>query len=318
MRTAIDVINGAGTWAVDQGDNLPWLRGLPPRSVRTCVTSPPYYGLRNYSHDGQIGLEETPDDYVDALVRVFRRVRNALTDDGTLWLNLGDSYAGGAGGRGDIGNIICGKSTRTTPVGVGRIPTNSGGLPAKNLMGMPWRVAFALQADGWYLRQDIIWYKSNPMPESVTDRCTKAHEYLFLLAKSDKYYYDADAIRERAVSTGGGASFGKQNHDAAGTGQQSRTYERPDYEWKNKRSVWDIPTKSYHGAHFAVMPMALVIPCIRAGSAPGDVVMDPFAGSGTVLAAAVQERRRGIGAELNPDYVTIARNRISGATPALI
>lgn len=392
MRTAIDVINGRGTWAVDTGDNLPWLRRLPAGVVRTAITSPPYFGLRDYGtgeweggdpecdhkpvmkppvtltlqgakdncngalgprragngrhsrpsgllqggkdtvdagtvarsscprcgavrvNDHQIGLEETPDEYVDALVRVFRRVRRALTDDGTLWLNLGDSYASGGGGKQGGTSQRLGRSN-VEEQRRGRV---SDGIKPKDLIGIPWRVALALQADGWYLRSDIIWHAPNKMPESVTDRPTRAHEYLFLLSKSERYYYDADAIKERAVSTGGGASFGKQNHDTTGTGQQPRTYERPDYEYRNARSVWSIPTKSYHGAHFAVMPMALVIPCIRAGSAPGDVVMDPFTGSGTVLAAAVQERRRGIGAELNPAYADIARNRIAGATPALI
>jgi len=265
--------------------------------------------------DDQIGLEETPDDYVDALVRVFRRVRDVLTDDGTLWLNLGDSYASGPGGGKQGATSQRKGRTNVEEQLRGRC---SPGVKPKDLMGIPWRAAFALQADGWYLRSDIIWHAPNKMPESVTDRPTRAHEYVFLLSKSAQYYYDADAIKERAVSMGGGASFGKQNHDATGTGQQSRTYERPDYEWRNKRSVWDIPTKSYHGAHFAVMPAALVVPCIRAGSAVGDVVMDPFTGSGTVLATAVRERRRGIGAELNPEYADIARNRVSGATPALI
>jgi DNA modification methylase len=395
--TAAEVFAGERAWSVETGDSFRWLRRLPAGSVRCCVTSPPYYGLRDYGtgtweggdpncdhkppglgtrhraqgktstingkrhveegrsdslrdgsggrsrpagklqggmgtvdqgtvvrsvcpkcgacriKDVQVGLEETLEEYVQSLVLLFRRVRNVLANDGTLWLNLGDSY--NADGR----------RTNGTPNGKHRaevgdragIRASSNFLKPKDLMGVPWRVAFALQDDGWYLRSDIIWYAPNKMPESVKDRPTNAHEYLFLLAKSEQYYYDADAVRERAVSTGGGASFGKQKHDAGGTGQQSRTYDRPEYEWKNRRSVWDIPTKSFHGAHFAVMPKALVVPCIRAGSARGDVVLDPFVGSGTVLRAAVEEGRRGIGNDLNPEYAEIARKRVGGASTSL-
>jgi len=283
--SAADVIANRTPWHVHTGDAVAWLRTVPPGSVRCCVTSPPYYGLRDYAGgNAEIGNETTPKEYVDALVRLFRRVRDALTDDGTLWLNLGDSYE------------------------------------HKELLGIPWQVAFALAADGWWLRADIIWQAPNKMPESVKDRPARQHEYVFLLAKSDKYYYDEAAIREPAVSTGGGASFGKQKHaDAArAAGQQSRTYDRPEYTDRTARSVWAIPTKSFHGAHFAVMPEALAARCVTAGSAPGDVILDPFTGSGTTGKVAREARRRFVGAELNPQYAEMARGRIGGVVPGLL
>lgn len=334
-----------GNATIHNGDCLEVLRTLPDESVHCCVTSPPYWGLRDYGHDGQIGLEEAPEAYVSRLVEVFREVRRVLRSDGTLWLNLGDSYASG-----------------------------------KQLVGIPWRVAFALQADGWWLRQDLIWHKPNPMPESVRDRCTKAHEYVFLLATSERYYYDAEAVMEEATGTGGGA-FGKVSMmDAANAaGQQSRRYDRPDYRLigRNRRSVWTVSTKPYAGAHFATMPPDLVEPCIMAGTsaegccaacgapwqrvverervatrpgtdtkATGDsmtdgnrdpqrhvtevktvgwertcecdearvspcTVLDPFNGAATVGLVSLQLQRRYIGIELNPEYCKISVDRIN-------
>jgi DNA modification methylase len=241
-------------------------------------------------------------------VAVFREVRRVLREDGTLWLNLGDSYAGPKGNnRSGFGNPKdkCGEA-----IVIDRKPYGI----AKQLVGIPWRVAFALQADGWYLRQDIIWHKPNPMPESVRDRCTKAHEYVFLMAKSDRYFYDADAVREEATETGGGACFGKVSMmDAANAaGQQSRRYERPDYRQigRNRRSVWSVSTKPYAGAHFAVMPPDLVEPCIKAGCPVGGTVLDPFNGSATVGLVSLQLQRQYVGIELNPDYCELSVKRI--------
>jgi site-specific DNA-methyltransferase (cytosine-N4-specific) len=266
------------------GDVRKELQHLEMGSVRTCVTSPPYFGLRDYGHDGQIGLEQTLEEYVEQMVKVFRLVRDVLTDDGTLWLNLGDSYngSGGAGGDYNKGGLKEGQ-----PKYPGR---NLDCLKSKDLIGIPWRVAFALQADGWYLRSDIIWHKPNPMPESVTDRPTKSHEYLFLLTKNAKYYYDHEAIKEQSVMT------------SAGSAQR---------DTRNKRDVWIINTKPFKGAHFAVMPEALVEPCILAGSASGDTVLDPFAGSGTVGVVAKRHGRKFVGVELNPEYAEMAEQRIN-------
>ena len=322
------------------GDCIAGLRTLPDASVHCCVTSPPYWGLRDYGHDGQIGLEETPEAYVARIVEVFREVWRVLRDDGTVWLNLGDSYAG----ANPVGRRDCGdgafREGRAQPEGsfttnarkfrpgawekgkvdprgqrnrngIGAVP----GLKPKNLVGIPWRVAFALQADGWWLRQDIIWHKTNPMPESVRDRCTKAHEYVFLLAKSDRYYYDAEAIKEGATSSSecirfGGNKYGDDKSDfhATKSGNVSKEYEKA-----NKRSVWKISTKPYSGAHFAVMPPDLVEPCIKAGCPEGGTVLDPFAGSGTTLAVAAELGRNAIGCELNPDYIELAERRILDA-----
>jgi DNA modification methylase len=244
------------------GDCIAGLRTLPDATVNCCVTSPPYWGLRDYGHDGQIGLEETPDAYVARMVEVFREVRRVLRDDGTCWVNLGDSYSGNAQSGGKNAN------DGGPAVRVSGVPTKRGdGIKPKDLVGIPWRVAFALQADGWWLRQDIIWHKPNPMPESVRDRCTKAHEYVFLLTKSDRYYYDAEAIKESATSSSEGMRFGgnkygddKSDFHATKSGNVSKEYEKA-----NKRSVWKISTKPYSGAHFAVMPADLVEPCIKAG-----------------------------------------------------
>ena len=256
-----------------QGDCIEGLRTLPDASVHCCVTSPPYWGLRDYGHDGQIGLEATPEAYVDRMVEVFREVRRVLRDDGTCWVNLGDSYSGGKTGRDDADRTIrlrgnAGDTIRQGDVYACKNRTVPDGLKPKDLVGIPWRVAFALQADGWWLRQDIIWHKPNPMPESVRDRCTKAHEYVFLLTKSERYFYDAEAVSE-ALSGKPHAPGNKCSTDGGhmrndfGTDAMQRVWGASGR--RNRRSVWTVTTKPYSGAHFAVMPAALVEPCIKAG-----------------------------------------------------
>ena len=310
-----------------QGNCVDKLKELPDASIQCCVTSPPYWGLRDYGtanwvggdsecdhlgeimathkqgsdrkeenkpreifkkvcgkcgairEDKQLGLEETPEEYVENMVKVFREVHRVLRDDGTLWLNLGDSY---------------GKK--------------------KQLVGIPWRVAFALQADGWYLRQDIIWHKPNPMPESVKDRCTKAHEYIFLLTKNKKYYYDHEAIKEKAVGERWGGNTPINMNNTKDTSNQFSGLTRPRkmvYDKRNKRSVWKVAPKSFKGAHFAVFPPELIEPCVLAGCPKGGTVLDPFTGSGTSLMVAVQHGRHGIGIELNPEYIELAHSRIA-------
>jgi DNA modification methylase len=293
------------------------LRSLRTQSVRCVVTSPPYFGLRDYGHEGQIGLEETPQDFVARLVEVFAEVHRVLRDDGTLWLNIGDSYATSPRGNklGDVSTSSLTNPRRQDTVGRGRTDTaKASGLRSKNLLGIPWRLAFALQEDGWFLRQDIIWHKPNPMPESVKDRCTKAHEYLFLLTKKPKYYFDADAIKEPASCsrTRGPALHG----DTVSTNGNAGLAQRKPKPHRNKRDVWTLPTRPYKGAHFAVFPETLVEPCILAGSAPGDVVLDPFAGSGTTGVVALRHGRAFVGCELNPDYAALARKRISDSGAA--
>jgi DNA modification methylase len=292
------------------GDVRTRLAEIPDKSVQSCITSPPYWGLRDYGEDAQIGLEESPQDYVDAMVKVFREVKRVLRDDGTLWLNLGDSYSGS--GKGPAGNLGATHDERNMEKKHSAIVPD--GLKPKDLVGIPWRVAFALQADGWYLRQDIIWAKPNPMPESVTDRCTKSHEYLFLLSKSSKYYFDNQAIKEPAVSDVGNAQirFGGNKY---GDSNDPKHATKSGNVWKptitrNKRDVWTINTKPFKGAHFAVMPEALVEPCILAGSRGGDTIFDPFTGSGTVAVVALSNGRNFIGTELNPEYAEISINRI--------
>ncbi|MFW3167807.1 site-specific DNA-methyltransferase [Pseudomonas syringae pv. syringae] len=383
------------------GDCIDMMRTLPDESVHTCVTSPPYYGLRDYGVDGQIGLEETPTEFIARLVDVFREVRRVLRADGTIWVNMGDSYA--TGGRGGGGSYMAergdaawkGKGSAT---GWRSAPA---GFKHKDLMGMPWRLAFALQDDGWYLRQDIIWHKPNPMPESTRDRCTKAHEYLFLLSKSRRYHYDSDAIREPANLTGkgnangyrGGAYVNGSTFDNAEGGKrtnsgnttpnngvgwghgtdkasrnrprvtvptgwdtstgegghgafhkdgaerkrrdsfkredskreqaipgQSKGTHRPDRDesthdtaTRNKRSVWTVATHAFKEAHFATFPPDLIRPCILAGAPRGGVVLDPFGGAGTTSLVSMQEGRRSIICELNPEYAALARARIDAA-----
>ena len=313
-------------WQIMQGDCLDEMEWMANESVQCCVTSPPYFGLRDYGHAGQIGLETSPAEYVRKMVDVFREVRRVLKPDGTLWLNLGDSYArGGNGGGGSFAKdgIRCAlagtdknKAIRLGPRGA------IDGLKPKDLIGIPWRVAFALQEDGWYLRQDIIWHKPNPMPESVRDRCTKAHEYVFLFSKSPKYYFDSDAMKEDAVGAakGAAASFKRQSSKraVAHVNQNVGTHraERDDVYYnvsRNRRSVWTIPTRPYKGAHFAGYPPKLIEPCILAGSRVGDVVFDPFAGSGTTGAVAIEHGRKAIMCELNAEYVELIKARMAQA-----
>ena len=298
-------------------DVLEGLRTLPDNSVNCCVTSPPYWGLRDYGHLGQIGLEDTPQKYATRMVEVFREVRRVLRDDGTLWLNLGDSYAGYHGNK---NAEIPTSSTNGWTNGYNenkrsQLRPQDLRLKPKDLVGIPWRVAFALQADGWWLRQDIIWHKPNPMPESVTDRCTKAHEYIFLMTKNSKYYYDNDLIKEPVSSStvnrlsqpnyqnqiGSSRVPNKTNGNMKAVGNSEK---------RNKRSVWTVTTKPFKGAHFAVMPQDLVEPCVKAGCPEGGVVLDPFAGSGTTLVVASKLNRSAIGIELNPDYVSIIEERL--------
>ena len=288
-----------------EGDAIERLSELPRESMQCVVTSPPYWGLRDYGVGGQFGLEKTPEEYTEKMVQVFREVKRVLKDDGTLWLNLGDSYngSGGAGGDYNKGGLKEGQPK------YGRKFTNN--LKPKDLIGIPWRVAFALQADGWYLRQDIIWHKPNPMPESVTDRCTKAHEYIFLLTKSAKYFYDADAISEQSKYPDDDRKSRTKTHQKyAGKGQHNTVaYGSATYETRNKRSVWRITTKPYKEAHFAVFPEELPTLCIKAGSKEGDVVLDPFFGSGTTGWVAQRLGRKWVGIELNPEYIKIASTR---------
>jgi DNA modification methylase len=287
------------------GDCLEILQTLPESYFQTCVTSPPYFGLRDYQVDGQIGMEQTPDTYVAKLVDVFHAVRRVLRDDGTLWLNLGDSYAN----DGKWGGASSGKHVTalhgTTGVGRGKRFT---GAKAKDLLGMPWRVAFALQEDGWWLRSAIVWHKPNPMPESVKDRPTSAYEMVFLLAKSAQYYYDADAIREPTVCdrTRGPALHG----DLMSTNGNAGLARRPITDTRNNRNVWTITTQPFKGAHFATMPPNLAERCILAGCPEGGSVIDPFGGAGTTGFVAGELNRRATLIELNPDYAEIARNRL--------
>ena len=318
--------------------------------VQTCVTSPPYFGLRDYGHEGQIGLEQTPEEYIAAMVEVFRCVRDVLADDGTLWLNIGDSY-NAAGRTGHGTRIGCKQGTnRASDAGADNCRPNVEGLKPKDLIGIPWLLAFALRADGWYLRQDIIWHKPNPMPESVRDRCTKSHEYIFLMSKSERYFYDADAVMEPAAAsslarwnqnveaqrgsdrvpgkTNGtmkavGGRRRKQNSandsfvpGATAHGGLHREGSEREPEMRNRRSVWTIATRPYKGAHFATFPPALIEPCILAGSRLGDVVLDPFMGSGTTAAVALQHGRQYLGCELNPEYGPLQQERIAKAAPA--
>lgn len=308
-----------GTTPIDtiiQGDCIDLLRQIPDESIDCCVTSPPYFGLRDYGVDGQIGLEPSPDEYVGKLVEVFREVRQALKKEGTLWLNLGDSYCSQGGERtyGSYDNETGRSDSPGKRIGAGA------NLKPKDLIGIPWRVAFALQADGWWLRQDIIWSKGNPMPESVTDRCTKSHEYVFLLAKSKKYYYDAEAVKEESMTNDPRRPYtSKGACDLDGRPDEQRHSGEPrssgDFTKRNRRSVWTINTKPFKEAHFAVMPEALVEPCILAGCPPNGTVLDPFFGAGTVGAVAKRLGRHFVGIELNPDYIQIAKNRI-GEIPA--
>jgi DNA modification methylase len=294
------------------GDVRERLAGVEAGSVQTCVTSPPYWGLRDYGNDGQIGLEGSPDEFVESLCLVFDEVWRVLADDGTLWLNLGDSYAGtgksGGGKQGEKWGIY--GADYEGPKGGKWFPPPTG-LKSKDLVGIPWRVAFALQARGWYLRSEIIWAKPNPMPESVTDRPTKSHEHIFLLSKSAIYLYDHEAIKEPVSGHWGTRDRSEGKYHNEGTGLQPHSGLEKEYDSRNKRDVWTVPTKGYAGAHFAVYPTALIEPCILAGSREGDTVLDPFSGSGTTGVVALRHGRNYLGCELNPEYAELSRQRIS-------
>jgi len=348
------------------GNVINAINNIETASVQTVITSPPYWGLRDYGtatwiggdescthrrdskksnktitghknftemlgvgdaiyksnclrcgavrEDNQIGLEETPEQYVENMVSVFREIKRVLKDDGTVWLNIGDSYSGS--GKVPAGNLGKAHDERNMEHKHSAIVPN--GLKAKDLVGIPWRLAFALQADGWYLRQDIIWHKPNPMPESVTDRCTKSHEYVFLLSKSRNYYFDNEAIKEPSV-TRDNTNRDRDTTKLNNTPGRSRMagLKTNNYEMRNKRDVWSIATKPFGKAHFAVMPEALVEPCVLAGSAVGDTVFDPFTGSGTVGIVALRHNRNFVGTELNPEYAEMAVDRIYNDAPLL-
>jgi len=289
-----------------QGNCIETLQKLDDKSINTCITSPPYWGLRNYNNEEkQLGMEDTPEEFVDNLVKVFREVKRVLRDDGTVWLNLGDSYS--SGGRTTTTN----QSLRgDKDYGVTR-PKPSKGIKPKDLIGIPWRVALALQQDGWYLRQDIIWHKPNPMPESVKDRCTKAHEYIFLLSKNVKYYFDNEAIKEPVKKDWGTRDRTKGKYHNEGTGLQPHSGLTKSYDKKNKRSVWTVTTKPFKGAHFATFPKDLIEPCVLAGCPEGGTVLDPFGGSGTTGIVAVNHNRNAVLCELNQEYIDLAKDRIN-------
>lgn len=336
------------------GDCIESMRGMADQSVHCCITSPPYFGLRDYGVEGQIGLESSPAEFVAKLVDVFREVRRVLRDDGTLWLNLGDSYARplAKGGSGPGGKNREWYGENYGDAGGAGVPA---GPKPKDLIGIPWRVAFALQADGWYLRQDIIWAKPNPMPESVRDRCTKAHEYLFLLSKSERYYFDSEAMKEPAVAkTPAGNGFagrqGGAGHmpmsggegsaepwrprsardnfkrtgskreqaipgQAVGTHREDRADSAYDPGMRNRRSVWTVATRPFKGAHFATFPPDLIEPCVLAGCPAGGTVLDPFGGAGTTGLVAQRHGRSAVLCELNPEYAAMAEARIRADRP---
>ena len=299
---------------IEFGDCRETMRRWKEQGIKaqTCVTSPPYYGLRDYGHEGQLGLEETPEDYIKAMVEVFRCVWDVLEDNGTLWLNIGDSYYNYRPGKGQaLVKQTVANNNQDLPQTCARRGNKLDGLKEKDLIGIPWMLAFALRADGWYLRQDIIWHKPNPMPESVQDRCTKAHEYIFLMSKSQKYYFDAGAIAEQSITPID--TKASQSFKAAG-GKARENYGTNEDKWepsgtRNKRSVWTVITKPYAGAHFAVFPSDLIEPCILAGAPVGGIVLDPFIGSGTTAQVAQNLGRQYLGCELNPAYLVLQNIR---------
>lgn len=310
------------SWAIHQGDALEVLRKLPSESARCCVTSPPYFGLRDYGVTGQIGLETSIDEYVARILEVFGEVRRVLKSDGTLWLNIGDAFCSTDkwGGGGAVGKQTVAEDGTVPSWHVRQKKAAMPGIKPKDLLGIPWRLAFALRDAGWWLRSDIIWSKPNAMPESVGDRPTKAHEYLFLLAKSERYYYDAKAIEEPALRPEGPGNLRNKYTDAYRAGDERlRTKaglnEIGPRDTKNKRTVWTIPTKPFPEAHFATFPPALVEPCILAGSAPGDTVIDPFTGAATVALVALRLGRSFVGSELKPEYVEMGRRRVTADAP---
>ena len=306
------------------GDCLELLKTMESESIQTCITSPPYWGLRDYGNDNQIGLEKTPEAYVEKMVSVFQEIKRVLKEDGTVWLNLGDSYmsSGGASRHHGYTDPKYSNGRKIEHFEPQAYPHDI--IKPKDIVGIPWRVALALQSDGWYLRQDIIWAKGNPMPESVKDRCTKSHEYLFLLTKNKKYYFDYEAIKETSVDYE--ASYkryesgfgGKKNQSLKESGYgQTKVIGRRKFDGKrNKRSVWNVNTQPCKEAHFAVMPQKLVKPCVLAGSRKGDKILDPFAGAGTVGMVASRHERDFIGIELNAEYIEIAEKRIASAEQA--
>lgn len=311
------------------GDALTVLRTMPADSVNACVTSPPYFGLRDYGCTGQIGFEETPEIYISRLTEIFREVRRVLKPDGVCWINIGDSYAGSCKSAGDnnklqqLKNIQSNKFTADTPAV--ETPASWTNIKPKDLMGIPWMLAFSLRGDGWYLRSDVIWQKKNAMPQSVKDRPTSSYEHIFLLAKSRKYYYDNESIKE-PVAAGTiermkrGISLNHKYINGA-SGQTAQNLNNPRENrsgedinlpvMRNKRDVWTVCTNSYREAHFATYPVELIKPCIIAGCPPGGIVLDPFVGSGTTAVAALMEGRNYIGIELNPEYCVLARKRIA-------
>jgi len=304
-----------------QGDALSLLEKLKDNSIDCCVTSPPYWGLRDYGNDNQLGLEKTPEEYVSNMVAVFREVKRVLKPQGTFWLNLGDSYSGsgqGAGTKIPTKKQASNKGTNymTTTEHKSNLLKITG-LKPKDLVGIPWMVAFALRADGWYLRSDIIWYKKNPMPESVTDRPTKCHEDIFLLSKSQQYYYDYEAILEpytEPMNRCGGDNLIAKGESTWDKGVGQETYRnrnmRPNEKGKNKRDVWEVNTKSFSEAHFATFPEKLIVDMIKAGCPEGGLVLDPFMGAGTTGLVAKKLNRHYLGFELNPEYIKIAEKRI--------
>jgi DNA modification methylase len=306
-----------------EGDCLQMLKRLPSESINTCITSPPYWGLRNYNdEEKQLGMEDTPEDFVENLVKVFREVKRVLRDDGTVWLNLGDSYNTTQAGNKTWGDGVGANKHYVD----GSIPKKRNliqGLKKKDLIGIPWRTALALQNDGWYLRQDIIWNKPNPMPESITDRCTKAHEYIFLLTKKPQYYFDNEAIKEDSVSINSKGEVGKANStinigksvaDKEGFEIRDGLKNMGVYPQKNKRSVWTVTTKPYKDAHFATFPQDLIEPCVLAGCPKDGLVLDPFAGSGTTGQVALANNRKAVLIELNAEYVQLIKKRFGIGT----
>ena len=294
------------------GDCRETLKNLTNSSIQMCVTSPPYYGLRDYGGEkNQIGQEQTPEDFIDELVKVFSIVRDKLKDDGTLWLNIGDSYYNYRPSKGkSYPKQTVSKTKQDLPDYSSKRNNKLSNLKEKDLIGIPWMLAFALRADGWYLRQDIIWHKPNPMPESVKDRCTKSHEYIFLLSKNKKYYYDNEAIKEPVKQDWGTRNRANGKYHNSGSGLQPHSGLTKSYTTKNKRSVWSITNKPYKHAHFATFPPDLIVPPILAGSKKGDIVLDPFMGSGTTGMVAKEHGRYFIGCELHDDYSELIRQRM--------
>lgn len=317
------------TNAVLCGDAVQVLQTLPAQSVHTCICSPPYYGLRDYGMPEQIGLEESPRAYVEKLTAVFREVRRVLRDDGTLWVNIADSYAGSNKGAWSVPGSARPSTKQTYRYEADnpavKIPTTWDGIKPKDMIGVPWALAFALRNDGWYLRSDVIWQKKNPMPESVTDRPAKSYEHIFLLSKSPIYYYDYKAVREPVAQSTKDRSKRAVNSNKYADGipgQTAQTINRPRAqqfdkppEWRNRRDIWNVATGGgIRVSHFATYPVDLVTPCILAGSPPGGIVLDPFIGSGTTGVAAVRSGRQYIGIELNPEYCELAKGRIAKET----